>query len=585
MSPLLLAAALAAAVGLGWLEWRRRDRALRGRRIAAAVAAVVSLVLLAVGDSARTVSTDTAVVATEGATPSVVRHLADSTAAPVYLLDRAGDARAFGGSARPTADLASLLRAAPSLRRLVIAGWGLDSVELAELGERPITFVPAPVPPGIATIRWPGTVPLGGRLTVRGTTVGVPAGTPILLVGPQGVVDSGRIAADSTFVLETRPPAAARLRYALRIPIRGVVAETAGVAVVDRAPPRILVLDHSPSFESRYLEDWMRDAGGALAIRTEISRGRYRTRYLNSSAADLNRLSGPALRSFDVVVLGTRTLAALQPPERAALESAVRDEALGVVLRAEAPAARGSGLLAGFSFAPGGGIDRIARVGWAGDSSGRRAVGLAPLTLQGDAATRTLAVDSAGNSVAAWRRAGAGAVAVTLVATPSRWRLGGESERFAAYWSLLLGTVSRPPVSGWEATGPAMVDRPLRLVRFGPDTAPAVMVEAPDGRRDSVFLSQDLIVPSRWEGSYWPRTAGWHRLSGDSLALDFDVAAAGWRTLEATDRERTTAERAAIVTASTPQRTAPGGPRRIPPIVLFVAFVGATAVLWSSGPR
>jgi hypothetical protein len=428
-------------------------------------------------------------------------------------------------------------------------------------------------------------VPLGGRLTVRGATIGVPAGTPILLVGPQGVADSGRIAADSTFALETRPPAAARLRYALRIPVSGVVAETVGVAVVDRPPPRILVLDRSPSFESRYLEDWMRDAGGALAIRAEISRGRYRTRYLNSSATDLHRLSGPALRSFDVVVLGTRTLATLQPSERAALESAVRDEALGVVLRAEQPAARGGGLLEGFSISAGGGIERIARVAWAGDSSGRGAVGLAPLTLQGDGATRMLAADSAGNPVAAWRRSGAGAVAVTLVATPSRWRLAGEGERFASYWSLLLGAVSRPAAAGWEAIGPAMVDRPLRLIRSGPDTAPAAMVEAPDGRRDSVFLSQDLIVPSRWEGSYWPRMAGWHRLNGDSLALDFDVAATGWRTLEATTRERATAERAAIVAASTPQRRAPGGPRRIPAIVLFVVFVGATAVLWSTAPR
>jgi hypothetical protein len=196
-----------------------------------------------------------------------------------------------------------------------------------------------------------------------------------------------------------------------------------------------------------------------------------------------------------------------------------------------------------------------------------------------------LAADSAGNPVAAWRRSGAGAVAVTLVATPSRWRLAGEGERFASYWSLLLGAVSRPAAAGWEAIGPAMVDRPLRLIRSGPDTAPAAMVEAPDGRRDSVFLSQDLIVPSRWEGSYWPRMAGWHRLNGDSLALDFDVAATGWRTLEATTRERATAERAAIVAASTPQRRAPGGPRRIPAIVLFVVFVGATAVLWSTAPR
>jgi hypothetical protein len=585
VNPLLVAAAGATTLALGWLEWRRPDRAFRARRVAAVIAAVAALALLAAGRGVTRATGNTAVVATEGATPSRVRRLADSVGAPVYVLAEAGDARAFGGGARPTPDIAALVRTAPALRRLVIAGWGLDSAGLAAAGDRSITFVPAPIPPGIATVRWPGVVPLGGRLIVRGTSTGVRAGTSIQLIGPEGVADSGRIARDSTFVLGTRPPAAARLRYALRLlPAGGqAVVETLGVAIVDRPPPRVLILDRAPSFESRYLEDWLREAGGSLAVRTEISRGRYRTRYVNR-AADLGRLSASALRSFDVAVLGTGTLASLEPSERAALESAVHDSGLGVVLRAEEAQPRGSGLLEGFSLGASGAVDRSLRLVWDGDSTGRRAVGLAPLVLRGDDATRSLASDSAGNSVAAWRRTGAGAVAVSLVTTPSRWRLAGEAEEFASYWSLLLGAVGRPAAAGWEATRPAMVDRPLRLVRSGPDTTSAAVVDGPDGGRDSVFLAQDVIVPTRWEGSYWPRTAGWHRVSGDSLALDFDVAAGGWRTLEATALHRATAERAAVVTPST-TRDAPGRPRRNPPIVPFGIFLGAAAVLWSSGPR
>lgn len=587
MTPLLIGAAVAAGLGLAWLEWRRPDRALRTRRIAATVAAAGSLVLLAWGggDGGRTDAL-TAVVATGGATPSAVRRLADSAHARVYVLPRAGDARPFGSAARPTPDIATLLRDAPSISHLVVAGWGLDSTELADVGRRPITFMPAPIPPGIATVRWSTLVPLGGRLVVRGSTTGVPAGTLIELAGPQGIADTGRIASDSTFVLGTRPRAAAHMRYALRIALGGgrVVAETLGTAVIDRPPPSILLLDRSPSFESRYLEDWLRDAGGSLAVRTEISRGRYRTRYLNRAAGDLSRLSAAALRSFDIVLLGTRTLAELPPADRSALESAVRDGGLGVVLRAEDPILQGGGVLEGLSLAATGGIDRVSRLAWTGDSGGGRPVGLAPLTLRGDAGTRPLVTDSAGRPVAAWRRQGAGAVAVTLVTTPSRWRLGGEAERFASYWSLLLGAASRPPGAEWDVAGPAMVNRPLRLARLGPDTAPAAVVEAPDGGRDSLFLAQDVIVPSRWEGSYWPRTSGWHRVSGDSLGLDFDVAATGWRTLEAATLRRATAERAAVVTAST-KRNAPGLPRRIPAILLFGIFVGSTAVLWSSAPR
>ena len=585
MNPLVIAAAVAVTLALGWLEWRRPDPAHRARRVAAVITAAAALALLAVARGVTSPTGATAIVVTEGATPSRVRRLADSVGAPVYVLPEAGKARTFGAGARPAPDIATLVGGAPSLRRLVVTGWGLDSAGLAAAGDRSLAFDPAPIPAGIATVRWPAVVPLGARLVVRGTATGMPAGTPIQLVGPEGIADSGRIARDSTFVVGTRPPAAARLRYTLRLlPERGpAVTESLGVAIVTRPPPRVLILDRSPSFESRYLEDWLRDAGGSLAARTEISRGRYRTRYLNR-AADLGWLSASVLRSFDVAVLGTRTLAALEPSERVALESAVRDSGLGVVLRAEDAAPRGSGLLEGFSLAASGAVDPTSRLVWDGDSAGRRTVGLAPLVLRGDDATRSLASDSAGGPVAAWRRTGAGAVAVSLVATPSRWRLAGEADRFASYWSLLLGAVSRPAATGWEVDGPAMVDRPLRLVRYGPDTTPAAVVDGPDDGRDSLFLAQDVIVPTRWEGRYWPRTPGWHRVSGDSLFLDFDAAGSGWRTLEATALRQATSERAAVVAPSTTPDV-PGPPRHIPPIVLFGVFLGAAAVLWASGPR
>jgi len=128
------------------------------------------------------------------------------------------------------------------------------------------------------------------------------------------------------------------------------------------------------------------------------------------------------------------------------------------------------------------------------------------------------------------------------------------------------------------------VNRPVRLVRLGADTAPAAVVDAPDGARDSVFLAQDVIVPSRWEATYWPRRSGWHRVSGDSVALDFDVAATGWHTLDASARSRATAERAAIVTPAS-RRNAPRENRRIPAILLLGVFVAAVAALWTSDPR
>lgn len=553
-------------------------------RGAATLLAAASLAALALPRPAAPTASAAALVVTRGASVPRVRHLADSSRAAVYVLDAAGDARRFGAGAQPAPDLAWILRRSPGTARWLVSGWGLDEAELTQAGGRPITFAAEAPPPGIATIRWSAAVPLGGRLVVRGTTTGLAPGTLLRLDGPAGGADSARTAEDSTFTLSARPSAEGRFRYIVRAsPGRAPAAgDTLGVSVVRRPTPAVLILDASPSFESRYLEDWLRRSGGSLAARTAISRARFRTRYVNRPADDLGRLTPEALQRFDVVLLDAAALAGMPAADRVALETAVREGGLGVVVAEGAGAPPSGTLLHGFSVAALAGGERTARLAWDGES-GRALVGIAAFRLTGDDAVRALVTDSSGGVVAAWRRQGAGAVALTLVTTPSRWQLGGEPERFASYWSLLLGAAARPPRLQWVATAPALVDQPMRLVRLGPDTTTTAVIDSPDGTHDSLFLAQDPITPTRWEGTWWPRAGGWHRVNGGSASLDF-LATGGWQTATAVARHRATLEHAGGSTDPA-RRNAPGIPRRVVDAILFAVFLAAVTVLWSRRAR
>ncbi len=554
-------------------------------RAAALVLAAGSLAGLFLSQRARPGgAAATIVVATPGAQPALVRHMADSARAPVYVLPRAGDAHRFGGGAEAAPDIAWILRRSPGTRHIVVVGWGLDDPELEQLGDRSIRLAAgrpgtASLPAGIATVRWSGSVPVGGALTVRGTTTGLPPGAVVRLSGPGAVTDSARIAADSTFVLSVRPAAEGRFEYVI-LPAPGsphAVPDTLGVVVTHARPPSLLILDASPSFESRYLEDWLRRRGGSLALRTEISRDRYHTRFLNRPAADLSRLSPGLLQEFDLLLLDARTLRSLPVGEQRVLTAAA-NAGLGIMLVADAQSPPSTELLAGFPLSPVGGGVRSGRVKWATES-GRTRVDLAPLQLAANHETPVLVTDSAGAAVVAWRRRGAGAVGVSLVLTPSRWQLGGEHELFADYWSRLIGALARPPQVRWEVSQPPRVDAPMQIIRSGADSGAAVIVESPEGNRDSLYLAQDPLTATRWEGSYWPRVAGWHRVIGTSSAPGFYVTG-GWTALDAAARRRATLERAGGPAGADSGR-APGPARRTPDLVLFALFLTSVAVLWS----
>lgn len=592
MSLALAGAALGGAVLLGWLEWRRPDSGRRLGRVFAAVLAVVALAGLASPPLAQPVTPGPVVLVTEGATPALARRLADSLHARIAVLDEAGDARRFGSRATRVPDVAALVRGG-SATSIAIAGWGLRGAELDALGQIPVAFTPGILPSGLLDANWTRRIALGDRLQVAGTIGGGAAGDVLRLDDPAGPVDSVRLTTrDSTFALSARPRTNGLARYTLglRRGARVIAAETVGVEVRRRTPPRMLVLDGAPSFETKYLREWTARSGGAVSVRTTISRGRYRTLHVNRPAIDLRALSAPVLDEYDVVVADGDAIEALGAADRAALETAVTERGLGLVLRGDAAAARVAqrGVLSGFTVtSTGPATPRVARPVWGGQPPATP-VPVEPVRLTALGA-RPLVRDTAGGLLGAWKPSGAGAVALTIIAAPSRWQLAGASDRFADYWRLIIGRVARPDSASWEigAAGPILADEPLELRRDGTAPAGPAAVVAPDGHQDSVFLAQDRLVAERWAARFWPSETGWHRIGGGGGAgAAFDVRGGGeWKAWQAARRQSATASRMAFGHESagrTAQMARP--PVRIPAALLFAIFVAAAGFLWMSAP-
>ncbi len=591
MSLALAGPALGGAVLLGWLEWRRPDSGRRLGRVCAAVLAVVALAGLALPPLAQPVAPGPVVLVTEGATPALANSLADSLHARIAVLDEAGDARRFGSRATRVPDVAGLVRGG-SATSIAIAGWGLGEAELDALGQVPVAFTTGMLPSGLLDANWTRRIALGDRLHVAGTIGGGAEGDILRLDDPAGPVDSVRLTIrDSTFALSARPRTDGLARYTLglRRGNRVIAAETLGVEVRRQTPPRMLVLDGAPSFETKYLREWTARSGGAVSVRTTISRGRYRTLHVNRPAIDLRALSARVLGEYDVIVADGAALETLGAADRAALEIAVREHGLGLVVRGDAAGARivQRGVLAGFTLTSiGTATPRVARPVW-DEQAPATPVPVEPVRLMASSA-RPLVRDTAGVLLAAWKPSGAGAVALTIIASPSRWQLAGASDRFADYWRLLIGRVARPDTASWEigAAGPILADEPLELRHVGTAAAEPTVVVARDGQQDSIFLAQDRLVAERWAARFWPRDNGWHRIGGGVGAVAFDVRGRGeWKAWQAARRRRATTSRMAFGRESAGRGDRTARPTaRIPGVLLLAIFVGAAAFLWMSEP-
>jgi hypothetical protein len=391
-------------------------------------------------------------------------------------------------------------------------------------------------------------------------------GQLIYLEDPSGMADSAQLDSTGAFRLEAKPRATGRSLYVLRTgtPDRSLAAETLGVTTV--APPawRVLMLEGSPRFETRTLRDWLAARGGAVAIRTAVSRNRFRTEFVNRDSGSLVDLTARLVSQFDVAVIDGRTLAALPASQRLTLRRAVANGGLGVLVIPDTVvfdphSARFSDrdFFLDFTFRRIGTLDeRLVRPLWVGlDRPATVPAPAEPYALANRFGTESLIEDGTGNVLAQVAPRGAGRVALSLVTGSARWLRGGERDAYSAYWSRVLSAVAGSPgVDHWtiETPGPWLQHQPLIVSAETSGDQPVTLVVAPSGARDSVFLARDPLAPTHWRGTFWPREPGWHELAAAGGTAFYVQPTAAWVVTRA--RSDSTPPRA---TWCTP----PGSPR------------------------
>lgn len=566
LSPWAPAAVALAALGLlSWLEFRRLDRRRLTLRLLASATAIAGLLGLALRpERSRQVEAERAVLATDGASDAFASHLADSLGAARVL--RLGDS---------VPDAGVLRRRFPGVTELVIAGWGLGEADLDRLDGIALSFVPSPLPDGVIEAVWPARITLGEELTVRGK-LGT-NGIDWLTLATASGVDSIRPAADGSFAFMSRPLAAGLMTFVLQT---DTDADTGAAEVQLPRPPRVLILEAMPGFETSRLRDWLTRQGTAVAIRSAISGGRTRVEIVNGATAPSPQPSRTELAEFDIAIVDARSFARLTAAARRGLRDAVERDGLGLLLRPDGRLPEEG--FASFTLERMPGIrSRTIRIrNVLSDTGLTSPIVSEPLLFADQFGMATLLEDERGRPVARWRPAGAGRVAVSLVRSPSRWLLVGDSASYGRYWAALLSGIARPmPRWSLDNAAPARVSHPVTITRIA-ERRDSVVVRAPDATLDTVFLTPNADS-TRWSGSYWTRSAGRHLVLGATDTAMFRASeAAGWPTLSAATRSAATLRRVVLSSERAQRGAGATRPVPLPKWWFFLPFITGAGVLW-----
>ena len=520
----LLAFCALLGLGLMALAWRRPNSRQRALRVLAAAVAAGALWLMAFPPLRQLPAARAeAILLTESYAPDTLRQLRRQLGAgtPVWAYGPVSNA----AQARPLASLLTLAEQRPALRQLHVLGAGLPAADLLQLGSVAVRQHAGTPQAGFKTAYWPARLPLGEVLRIEGA-VAQPKGA-----GPAWVVlraagtgrDSVQLPAGSSgaFRLSYQPKAAGLAVYELRLHRPGLpsVAEPMPVEIAPAALPAVLLLAATPSFEFKFLKNYLAEAHYPVALRTSISRGLVQTDFVNQPRQPLDRLTPALLARYAVVVADAATLAALAPAETQALQAAVRNGRLGLVALAEAgPLPRNAPARADFTVLPRPAAPAaLPALAWP-DAPGEARASL-PAQLRPQPNLRVLVSGPQQAIAAASRRVGLGAVVVSTVPETFRWGLQGHAAVYASFWNRLL-RAAVPPAPAEAAWHPGTrwprVAQPLTLhlaAGMLPTTPPSVAPLA-SGLAVRLALRQDSRLPEWSTTQFWPDAAGWHRVAG-----------------------------------------------------------------------
>ncbi|MHA7831736.1 MAG: hypothetical protein ACX93O_11600 [Flagellimonas sp.] len=399
---------------------------------------------------------------------------------------------------------------------LFLLGRGLPSFDLWQLEDKSLAFLGGEQVEDWTEITYDRTVTFGDAFTVKAKHFKPRAGYWTILADNGGnPLDSVPFEAvdEQLIQLNAKPKASGQFIYRLleKNDEGEIISnEPLPVQVVDGKPLKILMVNTFPTFETKYLKNFLTDKGHQVMARTQLTKGKYKFEYFNGASNPIYGFTQENLKEYDLLVIDTDSYIALGRSSKEAMEEAVKINGLGVFVQPNENLFRLAERQSPFQFDR----DFITEITLGVPA---QSVQKYPLEFKNDVRTQRISVDSA--NVAAYVPMEKGKIGTTLLQNTYQLFLDGKEELYAGIWTQILNNIAREQeaLAKWKAlTQTPRLDEPFQFeVRTSMNG-----IRVTTDKEANIPLLQDGLVQSKWKGVVYPRKKGWNELkvSKDSIA-------------------------------------------------------------------
>lgn len=420
-----------------------------------------------------------------------------------------------------------------SISSLLVLGDGVEPYDFWQFENREVIYMGADVPEGIIDLKYARNNILGEDLKIKGRYHKAKASNRLILQDANGQgLDSIVLNSEELqgFKLSTSLKATGKFVFQLAEKDslgEAISSEPVSFKVVGKTNLKILLVNGFPTFETKYLKNYLAKMGHEVVVRSQLTRGRYKFEYFNTKRIPIYRLREKELEDFDLLVIDGNSFRNLSGSVWLSIEKTIKNEGLGLFVQPESSLFSRSSERLRLEFER----DGISKVVWNEFPKAK----LEKFPFQFKNFNGLEEIHSSNKSeLTAYTRIEKGRIGATLIQNTYQLQLNGKTEAYHKFWSEIVNMLSKKEklIADWEV----MNNFPLENHPF--EFEMRTRVENPlvfNENGSSIALRQNIDISSLWSGRTYPTHQGWNelRLEGESQeVLDYHVMdSTAWQAL------------------------------------------------------
>ncbi len=465
-----------------------------------------------------------------------------------------------------------------SISTVFILGHGLQTFDFWQLEGIPVTYSGTVVPVGVVGVNYGNLHSVGEEMVVKVRYNNPHEGHQLILADPGGKkLDSIPLQAQGMAEVALSAMLKAKGKYVYHLMAKDsagnmLMKEPLPVVVVPKKALRILMINSFPTFESKYLKNYLAEKGHEVAVRSQLTKGKFKFEYFNTARRPFYDFSRKQSQSLDLVIIDANSYRRLGKKARRELDDAMKGDGLGVFILPDTELFRGSGKVSNFAFM--GQESTQVRLNKIPELQYRKY----PYVFKPHRALE-IVHRSADIPVTAYRRNGLGRIGTTTVQNSHEQVLNGNAKNYNRFWSEIIGKLSKRKQAAYEFRATTTLpyeNEPFAFNLGTSDKSPGVI--GPNGR---IALRQDIEMEALWSGVTYPRKGGWHEINiaNDSTAtFNFYVFKnTHWRSMRAHAAIAENKRAFNTKMGEIPQKKVL---RPIPPFWFYMIFLLGMGYLW-----